>query len=354
MCPSPSAHSDSSSGNGRLSSAGSDAGVGLLNNNNNNCSSKLSDILRGATGGNNGHLHQQYGVDDLHSANRMALMTAAGLGSPGVDTSAAGAVQAAVVNLANAMRQQQTINNGSTSGASGDGPSISPPLITNDQASAAAHAAMNAMRVSMADSMMRSSMAGGVDPMNLNQSHHHHHQNHQHQQHSPEAALRMHQAEAILRSQAEAALRLAVSQAAAVAASSSSVNNSLNSNNNISGSNGTDLNVNSLRHHNGSFSGSAGASGTSNTGNVNSQQNNQLSNQSQQSTSQNAQAQNQQLSSGGSHQLTQQVSPELSEALRFQEQRLEQALRLHGGDPRALGFALSNHQQNQQHQSHNH
>lgn len=44
MCASPSAHSDSSSGNGRLSSAGSEAGG--LNNNNNNCNTKLGDILR--------------------------------------------------------------------------------------------------------------------------------------------------------------------------------------------------------------------------------------------------------------------------------------------------------------------
>lgn len=44
MCASPSAHSDSSSGNGRLSSAGSEPGG--LNNNNNNCNTKLGDILR--------------------------------------------------------------------------------------------------------------------------------------------------------------------------------------------------------------------------------------------------------------------------------------------------------------------
>lgn len=44
MCASPSAHSDSSSGNGRLSSAGSEAGG--LNNNNNNCTTKLNEILR--------------------------------------------------------------------------------------------------------------------------------------------------------------------------------------------------------------------------------------------------------------------------------------------------------------------
>lgn len=44
MCASPSAHSDSSSGNGRLSSAGSEAGG--MNNNNNNCNTKIGDILR--------------------------------------------------------------------------------------------------------------------------------------------------------------------------------------------------------------------------------------------------------------------------------------------------------------------
>lgn len=42
-----------------------------------------------------------------------------------------------------------------------------------------------------------------------------------------------------------------------------------------------------------------------------------------------------------------QLSPDLTEALRLQEQRLEQALRLHG-DPRTLGFSLTNQQQNQQ------
>lgn len=49
----------------------------------------------------------------------------------------------------------------------------------------------------------------------------------------------------------------------------------------------------------------------------------------------------------GNHQIGQHVSPEITEALRFQEQRLEQALRLHGNDPRALGFSLGNHQSQQ-------
>lgn len=40
-----------------------------------------------------------------------------------------------------------------------------------------------------------------------------------------------------------------------------------------------------------------------------------------------------------------QLSPDLTEALRLQEQRLEQALRLHG-DPRVLGFSLNNSNSN--------
>lgn len=48
------------------------------------------------------------------------------------------------------------------------------------------------------------------------------------------------------------------------------------------------------------------------------------------------------------NQSAQQLSPDLTEALRLQEQRLEQALRLHGSDPRSLGFSLSSQQQNQQ------
>lgn len=62
--------------------------------------------------GNNG-LHQQYNVEELHNANRMAVMAATaamvgqGGGVPGGlggDTSTAAAVQAAAANLAAAMR----------------------------------------------------------------------------------------------------------------------------------------------------------------------------------------------------------------------------------------------------------
>lgn len=103
MCASPSAHSDSSSGNGRLSSAGSEAGG--LNNNNNNCTTKLNEILRS----NNG-LHQQYNVEEqLHNANRMAVianMVNQGGVPPGLGSdSSAAAANIAAANIANlAMR----------------------------------------------------------------------------------------------------------------------------------------------------------------------------------------------------------------------------------------------------------
>lgn len=109
----------------------------------------------------------------------------------------------------------------------------------------------------------------------------------------------MHQAEALLRSQAEAALRLAVSQAAAAAASSAV---------------GGDMRHHLGQHNGGSTSGMPGHHT------------------------------NQQMSQQDT------LPPDLGEALRLQEQRLEQALRLHG-DPRALSFTLQhvvNQQNNQQ------
>lgn len=115
-----------------------------------------------------------------------------------------------------------------------------------------------------------------------------------HQLQSPQdnpAALRMQ--EAILRSQAEAAIRLAVTQA--VVASTS--------------------NQQQQQQDNGLRGGNA--TPTTPTGQPPPTQGPQY------------------------HHAAGQVSPDLTEALRLQEQRLEQALRLHG-DPRALGFSLSN------------
>ncbi|XP_024941040.1 uncharacterized protein LOC107268009 isoform X3 [Cephus cinctus] len=280
MCPSPSAQSDSSSGNGRLSSAGSEpgngtgfpkasstdyldhtkadvltradfcAGAGLLNNNNNNnnnnmaspgpSGNKLSEMLRA---GSQPASAQQY--HEEMQQQRMAVMAAA--------------VSAGLQN------------------------SVSPNLSPVDVASLAA-----AMRMGN-NGDMSSGAQGSTGPQQQGV-----------QASGQEQALRMHQAEALLRSQAEAALRLAVSQAAAAAASSA-----------VGGD---------MRHHLGQHNG-GGTSGMP------------------------GHHSNQQLSQSDT------LSPDLAgEALRLQEQRLEQALRLHG-DPRALGFTLQhvvNQQNNQQ------
>lgn len=264
MCASPSAHSDSSSGNGRLSSAGSEAGG--MNNNNNNCNPKIGDILRS----NNG-LHQQYNVEEqLHNANRMAVlanMVGQGGVPPGLGSDSSAAANIAAANIANlAMRlgvtQASQVNNSSNP---------STPPITNETLSASV-TAMNAMRASMDSIRNMDAVRSSVMDMSSPPQ-------------QPQDALRMQQhAEALLRSQAEAALRLAMSQA-------------LPQLNQQEASN-------PLRH-NGNY-------------------------QPHQSQS------------------SQQLSPDLTEALRLQEQRLEQALRLHGSDPRSLGFSLSSQQQNQQ------
>ncbi|XP_068902113.1 uncharacterized protein [Tenebrio molitor] len=269
MCASPSAHSDSSSGNGRLSSAGSEAG-GLNNNNNNNCTTKLNEILRS----NNG-LHQQYNVEEqLHNANRMAVianMVGQGGVPPGLGSDSSAAANIAAANIANlAMRlgvtQANQVNNSSNP---------STPPITNDTLSASMNA-MNAMRASMDSIRSMDAMRSSVMDMSSPQ-----------QSQQQQDALRMQQhAEALLRSQAEAALRLAMSQA-------------LPQLNQHQQDNGSPL------RHNGNYQTHQGQS-------------------------------------------SQQLSPDLTEALRLQEQRLEQALRLHGSDPRSLGFSLSSQQQNQQ------
>ncbi|KYM84108.1 hypothetical protein ALC53_05485 [Atta colombica] len=250
MCPSPSAHSDSSSGNGRLSSAGSEPGTGLLNNNNNNnnnnmaspgpSGNKLSEILR--TGSQPGSA-QQYHDEMQSQQQRMARDVKAIF----------------LLGLQN---------------------SVSPNLSPVDMASLAA-----AMRMGN-NGDMSGGTQGSTGPQQQGV-----------QTSGPEQALRMHQAEALLRSQAEAALRLAVSQAAAAAASSAV---------------GGDVRHHLGQHNGGSTSGMPGHHT------------------------------NQQMSQQDT------LTPDLGEALRLQEQRLEQALRLHGGDPRALSFTLAQHVVNQQ------
>ncbi|XP_076292401.1 zinc finger protein datilografo isoform X6 [Lasioglossum baleicum] len=256
MCPSPSAHSDSSSGNGRLSSAGSEpdfcAGTGLLNNNNNNnnnnmaspgpSGNKLSEMLRA---GSQPGTAQQYHDEMQSQQQRMAVMAAA-VASAGLQNS------------------------------------VSPNLSPVDMASLAA-----AMRMGN-NGDMSGGAQGSTGPQQQGV-----------QATGPEQTLRMHQAEALLRSQAEAALRLAVTQAAAAAASSAV---------------GGDVRHHLGQHNGGSTSGMPGHHT------------------------------NQQMSQQDT------LPSDLGEALRLQEQRLEQALRLHG-DPRALSFTLQhvvNQQNNQQ------
>lgn len=132
--------------------------------------------------------------------------------------------------------------------------------------------------VQLMNAAVRASMSSMVVDASMN----HHQGNHQGSlqtpQNSPSPTLRMQ--EAFLRSQAEAALRLAVTQAVVASTSTGGENPALRA----------------AQHPI-------------------------------------------QASVHNYHQ--NQVSPDLTEALRLQEQRLEQALRLHG-DPRALGFSLSN------------
>lgn len=164
----------------------------------------------------------------------------------------------------------------------------------------AMNAAVRASMSSMVDGL------GGGHQQSGHQSMLHHHQQSNHEQSSP--TLRMQ--EAILRSQAEAALRLAVTQAVAA------------------------------------------SSGQQQTPEQNRQPAVQQQNAHQ--TQQNAAAainynamaaQGQLMNGQNPYHHQGQVSPDLSEALRLQEQRLEHALRLHGGDPRALGFTFGNTQQ---------
>ncbi|XP_034180248.1 zinc finger protein datilografo isoform X16 [Osmia lignaria lignaria] len=226
------------------------ASTGLLNNNNNNnnnnmaspgpSSNKLSDMLRA---GSQPTSAQQYHDEMQSQQQRMAVMAAA--------------VSAGLQN------------------------SVSPNLSPVDMASLAA-----AMRMGN-NGDMSGGAQGSTGPQQQGV-----------QATGPEQTLRMHQAEALLRSQAEAALRLAVSQAAAAAASSA-----------VGGD---------VRHHLGQHNGG-------NTSGMPGHHTNQQ--MSQQDT----------------------LPPDLGEALRLQEQRLEQALRLHG-DPRALSFTIQQvvNQQNSQ------
>ncbi|XP_014262387.1 zinc finger protein 629 isoform X2 [Cimex lectularius] len=296
---SPSAASDSSSqgGEGRLSSAGSDTApnsTSLLlhnnNNNNNTATAKLAELMAARSGlveagGSNGHpfLNQaasQYSPDDLQRAanaliavgqQQAAAAAAAAMGSADSTSPAASVVQVAAANFAAAAMRMSSASQ----------------LQQNQQVHSNGQVGSNADSMSSAMQLMNAAVRASMTSMVMENNH-----QLQSPQESP-AALRMQ--EVILRSQAEAAIRLAVTQA--VVASTSSDN------------------------------GMRGGNGNGNAGTGNGSQGNQ--------GGQNTPAPTPQYHHTG------QVSPDLTEALRLQEQRLEQALRLHG-DPRALGFSLSN------------
>lgn len=232
-------HNEASDNNNNTNGIAANLAAGLNYN-----KMSVNDVLRSPPGQQ--HLHQQYQqLVSAAAANIVAQnqSNCNGLNSP---VNPATTAAQAVASLAAAMRQNQ-------------------PMVNGNQQSPSSYGHQNNSQ------------------MNQHAPQHHHHQHH-----DSDAAMRIHQAEALLRSQAEAALRLAVSQAAAVVASNSSENN----------------NGNQFRHHNGMPYGQ------------NHHQNN-------------------------STQIQSQFSPDLSEALRLQEQRLEQALRLHNSE-------LSLHQQHHQ------
>ncbi|XP_017126182.1 zinc finger protein 592 isoform X2 [Drosophila elegans] len=313
-CPSPSANSECSS-NGRLSSSTTsdqdqdiDHGLSENENSNQNNISSSANNNNNCTNNNNSHSNKitelrlpssgQYSMGtDLHVANRMSLMAAAAAAvaasrpQDGVDSSAvpSAAVQAAVVNLAAAMRmnnpsngptayqqhhgdhtqphhshphphphphphnhhqqqapqhQQQQLSHllvhthhGSSNSRSQRSPNLNVPSLQNES-SAAASIAMNMNVHMMRGSLEPDPGLGGMHPIDVlhQQQQHHHHQTSNYSQHAvaptsqqahahahphpqahhtshhhpdPETALRMHQAEAILRSHTEAAFRLA-------------------------------------------------------------------------------------------------------------------------------------------------
>ncbi|XP_030566652.1 uncharacterized protein LOC115766780 [Drosophila novamexicana] len=302
LCPSPSANSECSS-NGRLSSSSAsdqeqDQGLSenensshnnnnssannnnnIINNNNNNCNSSKINLneLRLPNS-------SQYSMDAELHANRMSLMAAASAAAAAVAASASSrshdgtidaattgsgsaVVQAAVVNLAAAMRMNNSANHQQQPGEHQlhqqnhqhqaqhqhqhphhqqqlpHLPLLSPlgsqqthPSNNNTRRSPTINVPSLQMQTdtsSVMMSMMRSSLDSGLGGIHQMEAlHHQHHQastysqhavtpssqqasSHPQHTHHPETALRMHQqAEAILRSHTEAAFRLAASVAA--------------------------------------------------------------------------------------------------------------------------------------------
>lgn len=178
--------------------------------------------------------------------------------------------------------------------------------------------------------------------------HHHHHLNQMQQPHSPQTALRMQQhAEAILRSHTEAAFRLA----ATVAASNSVIGGSSGAHVAVASANDSNYDNNGASHSNDEIQVKAESHQTQHQQLSDSdvalqqqqQHHHQLSLSQQQTQKLNSSSSLQQQSTAmASHQQSQ-LTSDLSEAIRLQEHRLEQALRLHN-DARALNFLTATQQ----------
>jgi zinc finger protein 362/384 len=184
--------------------------------------------------------------------------------------------QQVVANALSAAAQNQNSCNGL----------VSP--VNPSTSAAQAISSLVAMRQTQSHGMNGSQQPSPTGPYHHNSQSITNHQNnpHHHHQDQSDAAMRIQEA---LRSQAEAALRLAVSQAAAVVASNGNTTNEISSNNQYRHNNAYGHQSNSINNLQSQF-----------------------------------------------------VGPDLSEALRLQEQRIEQALRLHNNE---LGL----HQQQHQH-----
>uniref|UniRef100_A0A1A9ZGG2 C2H2-type domain-containing protein n=1 Tax=Glossina pallidipes TaxID=7398 RepID=A0A1A9ZGG2_GLOPL len=231
LCPSPSAHSECSSNGRPSSSTTSDqcSGINLLTNNNDNSMNNNNHNTNNINNNNNDNCNangSSLNLGELHDvANRMSLMAAASAAAAAVAASTNNSAELRNNNHPHQQRQQE-----------------------NHDQQKQTHS-----RANYSSSILPAPLPAALGTTNTHQSHHHfahqtlntpnHHLQHQLEsthtpqtttQHSPQTSMHMQQqAEAMLRSHTEVAFRLA----AGVAASNSNNQNSgpiSNNNNNCS------------------------------------------------------------------------------------------------------------------------
>lgn len=280
------AHSESSSCAERLSPPPENLHSGSNNNNNGSNNANINDGNSGPNeaSDNNNNTNgttNPLGLNNVAAFNHKNPMNDVLRSQPGGQLHVHQYQQVVANALSAAAQNQQNACNGLVS-----------PVVNPATSAAQAISNLVAMRQSHGHAINGSQQQSPTGPYHHNSQSitnlhapnnpHHHNQDHQ-----SETAMRIQEA---LRSQAEAALRLAVTQAAAVVASNGNTANDISSNN-------------QYRHHNNAYG--------HQTNSINNLQ-------------------------------SQFVSSDLSEALRLQEQRIEQALRMHNNE---LGL----HQQQHQH-----